>query len=292
MNRFYGLGLILLSALCFGSYGIWAKLMGDDFGIFFQGWTRGLFIGVILFPILYFKNLIVPIQKADRKWLTVFLFCTAFTQVPLFYAFNHMDVGSASLIFFACMLLTMYVIGILFLGETMTVTKVVSFVLAFLGMALVFTISLTTFAVLAMCMALLNGVASGGEVAFSKKLTGSYSSLYISWISWVVIAITHVPLSFLFSETQFIPALNTSWLWWLIYTIISLIGFWFVIEGLKYVDASIGGLIGLLEIVFSIALGVLIFSEVVTLKIFIGAVLILVAGALPHINIRAQGVRV
>ncbi|MEK7133637.1 MAG: MBL fold metallo-hydrolase, partial [Patescibacteria group bacterium] len=42
-----------LAALMFGSYGVWSRLLGSSFGTFYQGWTRGLIIALILFPILY-----------------------------------------------------------------------------------------------------------------------------------------------------------------------------------------------------------------------------------------------
>ena len=56
-----------------------------------------------------------------------------------------------------------------------------------------------------------------------------------------------------------------------------------MIEGFKYVEASIGGLLGLLEVVFSIVLGVLIFHEGITIRSGIGAVFVLIAASLPHI---------
>ena len=42
---------------------------------------------------------------------------TSLTQAPIYYAFNHMDIGSASLLFFVSMFLSMYIIGFIFLGE-------------------------------------------------------------------------------------------------------------------------------------------------------------------------------
>ena len=45
------------------------------------------------------------------------------------------------------------------------------------------------------------------------------------------------------------PAWNLEWGAMLCYALSGLGGFWLVIEGFKYVDASIGGLIGLLEII-------------------------------------------
>ena len=278
-----GILLILISALMFGSYGIWSRLMGQDFGVFYQGWTRALIIVVILLPFLYFRKEIVKIDKSDWKWLAVYMTFTSLTQAPIFYAFNHMDIGSATLLFFVTMLLTMYLVGFAFLGEKATKVKIVSFILALIGMYLVFSFSLAVFTLLAASMAILNGISSGGEVSFSKKLSGKYSALYLTWLSWLIIIPTNGIASVLMGEIQHIPSFDTVWLYQLGYVIAGIIGFWAIIEGLKYVEASIGGLLGLLEIVFSITFGIFIFKEVLTTKIIIGGLVIVVASALPHI---------
>ncbi len=284
MKKGYGVALILIASLFFGSYGVWAKLIGDDMGVFFQGWSRGLIIALVLFPVLYYRKLIVPINRADWKWLSVFLAFTSLTQAPLFYAYTHMDIGSATLLFFVSMLLTMYLVGFLFLGEKMSPVKVGSFVIACIGMYMIFSFSLTAFALLAALMAMLNGMASGGEISFSKKLSGSYSTLYITWLSWIVIVLTNAPISILLGEAQLLPSFDLVWLWQFGYTVASMLAFWLIIEGLKYVEAGIGGLLGLLEIIFSIAFGMILFKESLTTSVVIGATLILVAASLPHLQ--------
>jgi drug/metabolite transporter (DMT)-like permease len=283
MKQKKGIAMIIIAALMFGSYGIWSRLMGDSFDTFFQGWTRALIISIILLPILLWNKQIVPIARKDWGWMAVFLIFTSCTQAPLYYAFNHMDVGSATLLFFVSMLLTMYLVGIFFLGEKLTVVKGISFVLAGIGMYVVFSFSLIVFTLLAAAMAMLNGLASGGEVAFSKKLTGDYSPLYITWLSWVIIFITNTPISLMLGEAQQLPAINAAWLYQLGFVIVSIFGFWLIIKGLQSTEASIGGLIGLLEIVFSIALGVLIFQEKLTSQVILGASFIILAAALPHV---------
>ncbi len=278
-----GLSLLLLAALMFGSYGVWSRLIGSSFGVFYQGWTRALLIAFVLFPILYYSKQLVKIEKKDWGWLAVFLVFTSLTQAPLFYAFNHMDIGTATLLFFVSMLLTMYAVGFIFLKEKFSWLKGASFVIAAIGLYTTFSLSITVFALLAALMAILNGIASGGEVSFSKKLSGSYSALYLSWMSWVAIAITNGITSVAVGEIQHVPTFDITWLYLLGYAAASVLGFWSVIEGLKYVEASIGGLLGLLEIVFSISFGILIFHEGLTTRTIIGAVLILVAAALPYL---------
>ncbi len=282
-NNKLGPLLVLSSALMFGSYGVWSRLIGLEFGIFFQGWTRAIIILILLVPIAIYRKEIINIGKEDWKWLIVFLVFTSLTQAPLFYAFNNMDIGSASLLFFVTMFLTMYAVGFLFLGEKLSKIKIISSIIAILGMYLVFSFSITSFIVLAIIMAIIGGIASGGEVAFSKKLSDKYSPLYLVILSWFIILITNGIISILIGETQIIPSFTMPWFWQLCYSIASLLGFWLVIAGFKYIDAGRGALIGLTEIVFSVLLGIIIFKESLTLSVGIGATLIIIAATLPHL---------
>jgi len=278
-----GFYLVLLSSLMFGSYGVWSRLMGDYFGPFYQGWTRGLIILLILVPYLLWKKQIVPIKRKDWGWFATFMCFTSLTQAPLYYAFNHLDIGTATVLFYAAMLLTMYVVGFSFLGEKLTKVKVIAFLVACLGLFVTFSFSLLSFSLFAASMAILNGVASGTEVSSSKKLTGHYSALYVTWLSWLMVVLTNLPVSIMLGETQFIPTLSIEWAYQLGYIVASLIAFWAVIEGFKYIEASIGGLLGLLEIIFGILFGILLFQEVLTLRMGIGTLLVISAAALPHI---------
>jgi len=278
-----GIVFILLSTIMFGSYGAWSKLIGNSFGVFYQGWTRTLLISLILFPILYARKEIVPIQKKDWKWMSIFLISTSLTQAPIFYAFNHMDIGTATLLFFVGMIITMYLVGFAFLGEKPTRIKIISLVLAAVGLYATFSFSLVAFSILAASMAVLNGIASGVELSSSKKLTGKYSPLYVTWLSWIIIAVTNCIASLALGEPQPLPAFNLAWIYLVIYAVVSILGFWFAIEGYKYAEASIGGLLGLLEVIFAIIFGMLLFHQTLTLMVVLGGILIMIAAALPHI---------
>lgn len=283
-TSFRGIVIIVISSLMFGSYGIWSRLMGNEgFEPFFQGWSRALIIVLLLLPFLLFTKQIRPIKREDWGWMSVFLIFTSLTQAPLFYAFNNMDIGSASLLFFVTMLLTMYVVGFTFLGEKLNKVKIISFLLALAGMYCVFSFSLVAFTLLAASMAVLNGIASGGEVSFSKKLSGTYSPLYLTWLSWLIIIPTNGIVSVVLGETQYLPSFDIVWLYQLGYVAAGIIGFWAIIEGLKHVEASIGGLLGLLEMVFGIGFGILLFNEGLTPRVMIGAAIVIVAAALPHL---------
>ena len=72
------------------------------------------------------------------------------------------------------------------------------------------------------------------------------------------------------------------------FTFAGVCAFWLVIEGYKNIDASVGGLIGLLEIVSAILFGVLIFHESITVSIAMGSLLIIGAEMLPNVYTLSQ----
>jgi drug/metabolite transporter (DMT)-like permease len=278
-----GILFILASTVMFGSYGVWSVLIGNSFGVFYQGWTRTLLIAVLLFPIVYFRGEIIQIKRRDWKWMSVFLISTSLTQAPIFYAFNHMDIGTATLLFFVGMIITMYIFGFLFLNEKATKTKTVSLLIACVGLYVTFSFSIVAFSLLAAALALINGVATGIELSSSKKITGSYSPLYVTWLSWLIIAITNGMVSVALGEVQQLPAFTLAWLYLVIYAVVSLLGFWFAIEGYKDTEASVGGLLALLEVIFAVIFGIIIFSQPLSVKVALGGILILFAAALPHL---------
>lgn len=279
-----GLLFVLLSSVFFGSYGVWSRLIGEDFGVFFQGYTRAIIVILILIPIGLFSGSFKKVKKQDRIWFGVMVLFGMFTQAPIFYAYNHMDIGTAILLFYASMLVTMYIVGFTFLREKLNWVKAISLVLAIIGLLFTFNISLHRFAVLAALMAIANGIASGGEVAFTKKVSDGYSTIQISVYVWLGIVVSNVIVSLLIGEAQVSPALTAPWIYQIGYAISGLLAFYFIIEGLRLIESSIGGLAGLTEIIFGIAFGYFIFHELFTPTTLIGMILILAAAAAPHMK--------
>jgi drug/metabolite transporter (DMT)-like permease len=280
--------MILLSAIGFGSYGIWSKFIGAEFGIFFQGWVRSALILIILIPLAYLTKGLKKVDKSDIKWLLYPVIFGIFSQVPLYYAYNHADIGTVTLIFYATFVITSYVIGKAFMEETIGKIKIISLILSFIGLFLIFGLSLAKFSLLALVLAAVNGVASGGDVATTKMSTRKYSSLQVNIYVWLGILLTHFPVSLLARETQIPLTLNSTWLAMLAFAAVGLVSFWLVIEGFKYVDASIGSLVGLMEIIAGVVFGIVIFHEGVTVSKIVGGGIILVAAMLPDLVNLAQ----
>ena len=257
--------------------------MGNTFPPFYQTWVRSLVILLIMLPFMLKTKSFRKIRRQDWPALAVFVGFCLFTQVPLYYAFNHAPIGAVQLIFYSMFVITAYIVSRFYLGETITRIKLLSIALAFVGLALVFRTAVLAFAPLGLGLALLNGVASGGEVSSSKKVEDKYSpSLVVFW-GWVFTLITHLAISLIIGEKQVPIAFDHAWLWLLVYSFVNAAAFWLVIVGFRYVDASIGSLIGLMEVVFAVIFGAVVFHEALKPSVYIGGVLILLAAMLPDL---------
>jgi drug/metabolite transporter (DMT)-like permease len=274
--------MILGSALGYASYGLWSKLIGPDFGVFTQGWVRSLAILAILIPVALFTRQFNSIARKDIKWILAIVFFGVLVQAPLYYAYLQADLGTTTVVFYALMLIASYAVGGLVLHEKISTVKLAALGLAIVGMGVVFGLSLQFFSLLALLMAGLSGAASGGEVALTKKLPHLTSLQLIIYVG-IGIVVTHVPLALLFGEV--LPSLDhiSAWSGMTGFTIVGVVAFWLAVEGFRYVDASIGGLIGLLEIMFAVWFGILFFGEVLTATVLAGGSLILLAATLPDI---------
>ena len=276
--------MVALSAVFFGSYGIWARLIGTDIGNFFQVYSRCAIILCILLPIGYFTHSLKPIAFKDWKWIAIYtLFGGLLTQIPYFYAFNILGIGSATLLFYASYTIVSFVLGVLFFGEQMTWDKLCGLICAIAGLSILYHVSFLHHQVFAACLAVIAGLAGGVEVVFTKKVSHTYSPLELSIFIWVVTFFGHLIGSFIFHEYQFLSFTSPLWLPILGYAIASISAFFLVVSGYKYVEPSIGGLTGLLEILFGIGFGMLFFKEQLTPQIVIGGTCILLAAALPNI---------
>lgn len=276
--------LILVASVFYGTYGVWSRLMGDSFGPFYQTWVRSLIIIALMVPLLLATKSFRKIERQDWPQLAVFIgFCIC-TQVPLYYAFNHAPIGTVQLIFYSLFVISAYGMGKFYLGERITRIKLLSMVLAFIGLALVFGASVLSFAPLGLLLAAFNGVASGSENASSKRLTDKYAPGLIIFWGWVCTFLTHLPISLLIGEHQPLPHFDAAWGYLFAYCVVNAAAFWLALEGFRHVDASIGSLIGLMEVIFAVVFSRILFHEPITWSVAVGGVVIIVAAMLPDLR--------
>lgn len=281
--RFQGYLLVLLSTIGFASFGVYAKLVGETYEVFTQAWTRALIIAVLLLIVGLITKQLRKIERSDVKWVALYTGFSIFTVAPIYYAFTHMNIGTATILFYAAYMITSYIIGRMFLGEKLTWAKSVAIILAIIGMGLIFGVELGGVTALALSLAIFNGVASGGEVSFTKKISDKYSPLQLTLVTWGVICVTHFVAALVLGETLLPVQSTQSLIGIILYALAAMLAFWLVVAGYKRIEAGIGGIIGTLEVPFAVLFGMILFHEQLTVPIAVGAGLIFIAAALPDL---------
>ena len=280
-NQAQGYTLVLLSTIAFASFGVWSELIGGTYGVFTQAWTRALIISVILFAVGLVTKQLRRIDKKDVKWIAIYTAFSLFTVAPIYYAFIKLGIGTATILFYAAYMVASYMIGRIFFGEKVTASKVIAMLLAIVGMIMVFGIELAGASALALILAIFNGIASGGEVSFTKKVSDKYSVLQLTLITWLVIFVSHLVVASIVGENLAPTQSVQSIVGILAYAVIAMLAFWLVVAGYKKIEAGIGGLIGTLEVPFAVLFGALFFGEHLVPQAIMGGFLIFIAAAIP-----------
>jgi drug/metabolite transporter (DMT)-like permease len=131
-------------------------------------------------------------------------------------------------------------------------------------------------------MTVFNGFTSSCEVVFSKNVSTKYSSLQVTLMVFLAIGVTHSAVSFLLGEHQDITLLTTAGGSLLLFCLAAIAGVIALYAGYRDLDPSIGALVGLTEIIFSVVFGMIFFQEVLNGNTIFGGLLILTAAALPN----------
>lgn len=282
-NQFKGSLFISLSALFYASYGIWSRLMQSSFGEFSQAWSRAIILLVILVPLGVLTRQFKPIRKQDFTWFIIIGLCGGLNQAPYYYAFSNLQIGTATLLFYTMLTVGTYIIGKLFFAEMINREKLIALFLSIIGLTFIYRFTLTPGQILPAIASSVAGLMGSAMVVFTKKISGRYSEVQILSFVWVIMLVANLLISSFIQDKMPGLAISTAWLGQLGYAAAMLIANYVVVIGYKYLEPSIGGLVGLLEVIFAVGFGVIIFREQLSLGMLFGGGLILFAIALPDL---------
>lgn len=278
-----GASLIVLSSFFYASYGIWTKLMGN----FFEGYTasalRSILVLVILIPIALVLHRFEPIKlKKNFTYIIGLIIASCFIWGPLYYAVLNAGVGLALTVAYANIVIGMFFFGWLMAGERFTKDKAISAALGLTGLALIFSPSSSQVVWLALGAAALSGLGSAFNTVIIKKIP--YNATQSTIVLWVTSVIANVFMALLFREKYPAVGLHVQWLYLVAFAVASVIATWSLVKGVKLVEAGAAGVLGLLEIVFGVGFGVILFHERPNLIVLAGVVVIIAAAAIPYVK--------
>lgn len=278
-----GASLVVVSSFFYASYGIWTKLMGE----FFQGYTasalRSVLVLLLLAPFALAYRQFQPVNlKQNWRYLTGLLVAALFTWGPFYYAIVHAGVGISLTINYASIIIGAFFFGWLFGDERLTKDKLLSAGLGFVGLCLIFAPGTSSFGWLALLGAAISGLSIGAVMVFSRQI--HYNSTQTTLALWVTSAIASAFMALLLSERLPVVGLHIEWLYLVCFAVASVAASWALIRGLKLIDAGAAGILGLLEIVFGVLFGVVLFHERPGAPVLIGVAIIILAAAIPYVK--------
>jgi drug/metabolite transporter (DMT)-like permease len=274
---------IIISALFFASYGIWSRMMQGFFGEFNQAWIRSLLITIVVTTVALWQKKFQKIQKKDLPWFLLISLSAAFNQAPYYFAFQNLEVGTATMVFYSALTIGGFIFGALFFQEKIREKKLIALLLAILGLFLIYGLKLSG-NFLALSMAAVAGLMGAVEVVFSKKVSDKYSNLQIMSFLFSCSFFINLIISLAIGEKTPTLALNSAWIGEIAYSVSMMSAAYFVFRGYQKLEPSIASLIGLLEIIFAVIFGLLLFAEKLSPGIVLGGILILISAALPNLD--------
>jgi drug/metabolite transporter (DMT)-like permease len=282
-NAPLGASLIVVSSIFYASYGIWTKLMGDAFGGFAAAALRCILVLLILAAAATIYHRLEPLKvQQNWKYFAGMVIAAGFVWGPLYYAIQTAGVGVSLSLNYASFVIGMFVFGWLLARERFTKDKAVAGGIGLLGVWLVFAPSIAHSGWLALAASLLSGFSSAAVYVIAKKI--NYRSTQSTMAVWAASLISNGIIALVIHDRLPPIGIHPAWGYLVLFSISSVIASWLAIKGMKVIEAGAAGILGLLEIVFGVLFGIVLFSERPPAIVLAGVALIIVAAAVPYIN--------
>ncbi len=256
---------------------IYAEGMAVDSVLFY----RILFASIILAVIMIAKRLSFKVTKAELVPLLSLGGLFAVTSYTLFESFNYMDAGIACTILFIYPVMVAVIMA-LFFKERASLLTYGCIALSLVGIAMLYDgEGGQTLSTIGVILVLVSALAYALYIiVVNRSRANTINPLKVTFYATVIsLAIFAVKLNFL-TDLQAIPSTTA---------VLNLVGLAFVTTVLTmvliaYAASKIGStqtsIMGCLEPITALILGIVIFNETITPKIVIGVVLILISVSL------------
>ncbi len=272
----------LYGALAASTYGLnplftlplYADKVGADTVLFYR---YGLGV-IMLAALMKVMKLSFTLRKNEIIPLVMMGLMFAFSSLTLFLAYNHMDAGIASTILFIYPVLVAVLMAIFF-KERVSLITAISILLAFSGISLLYkgeggeTLSLVGVLLVFISSLTYAIYIIGVNRSTLKDMPTVKLTFYVLLFGWSVF---FVRLKFGLE----LDGIDKPLLWInpvclaLFPTVISLLA---MTKSIHYVGATSAAILGALEPITALVIGVLVFGEKLTPRIMLGIVLVLIA---------------
>lgn len=273
MNKTKGLTFGILAGFIYGFTPILGKLTylegSNPISLTFY---RNLLSIPFFFVMLKYNNVPLKVTKSQTKQLAILGLLASATALSLYSSYNYISVGMSTTIHYIYPVLVTAACIIIF-GEKISRDKVVSLILSTMGITLFFEGSINITGIL---IAFMSGVFFAGYLLFMDK--SGLNTIYQFKITFYTAAFSSMYL-FIFGVISKNLVFTMTFKGWfftvLVAVFVSFLANTFVALGVKYVGPTVTSIVGMLEPITSIVMGILFINEPITLRNILACVLIL-----------------
>jgi len=279
-----GIISLIVATIIYSFFGVLTRIIGFEIPVFYGSATRGLVSLIILAILLFGKHLWKAIKRTDWLWFFLRSVGGFFGFMGSYFSFYYIPMGTAYFIFYGGSTISGYFFGRFLYAEKITRVKLLSLILALSGLLLIYAQSIGVGNALWMGAAFIGGIGTGTWNTFSKKISGHYSDIQLNFMDFSFSFIFTLILSLLFREQWVMPDLNNIWLANALFIVMFLSTGQLMVYGFKRLDAQIGSLIMLSEVLFGVILGYLFYREIPSYWATLGGILVITAIMLPEVR--------
>lgn len=271
-----GVILAIISAICYGMNPLGALFLYEE----------GLNVNSVIFYRFIFASILLAIFMLIKKdsfylkfkeiiLLALLGLLFGISAISLFNSFLYMDAGLASTVLFIYPIFVAIIMA-LFFKEKNSIITILSIIFAFLGVVLLYESDGANVSNFGIFLVIVSSLCYAIYIVIINQYL-KISALKVTFYSMLFCTITILIHSFFDSSLNIMPLINFN-MWFytlflaLVPTIISLL---FLIKAIQLIGSTSASILGALEPLTAVLIGVYVFNEKITFWLVIGIVFIL-----------------
>ncbi len=263
------------AAICYGTNPLGAQLYKEGMtpsSVLF--WRFGL-AWLIIAIVMLFRKESLRVSAKEFGVVTALGLLFMASSLTLYMSFSMMDVGVASTILFVYPVMTAAIMS-LFFKEKLTMVTVASIVLSFVGVMLLYWrgngVTLSTLGVI---LVLLSALTYSVYIIVVDRSKIQMSSFKINFYVLIYCTLGNVAYSLCMGQPIAMPATASSWFYvgWLA-VVPAIMALVMMVYAAKYIGSTPTAIMGALEPLTAVLIGIFLFGESFTARLAVGILLI------------------
>ncbi|MGJ0361180.1 DMT family transporter [Aliarcobacter cryaerophilus] len=271
-----GVILAIISAICYGMNPLGALFLYEE-GLNVNSviFYRFIFASILLAIFMLIKKNSFYLKFKEIILLALLGLLFGISAISLFNSFLYMDAGLASTVLFIYPIFVAIIMA-LFFKEKNSIITILSIIFAFLGVVLLYESDGANVSNFGIFLVIVSSLCYAIYIVIINQYL-KISALKVTFYSMLFCTITILIHSFFDSSLNIMPLVNFNMWFYTIFlafvpTIISLL---FLIKAIQLIGSTSASILGALEPLTAVLIGVYVFNEKITFWLVIGIVFIL-----------------